>query len=125
MWVKIILALIGGAVGAMSREFIMLLVPHASDGFPTEIFVANILASFLLGWATSYHRLKRVSDEFIHLLGTGIMGGMSTFSSFAYGAFSEMTTPGGMLVSLAYIGASLITGYIAIWLGMKIARKEK
>lgn len=44
----IILVFVGGAFGAMCREFIMLSVPRLADGFPMDIFVANIIAAFLL-----------------------------------------------------------------------------
>jgi Integral membrane protein possibly involved in chromosome condensation len=46
----IILIFVGGAFGAMCREFVMLSVPRLADGFPMDIFVVNIVAAFLLGW---------------------------------------------------------------------------
>ena len=49
----IILIFVGGAFGAMCREFVMLSVPRLADGFPMDIFVVNIVAAFLLGVATS------------------------------------------------------------------------
>ncbi|WP_228411816.1 CrcB family protein [Entomomonas moraniae] len=40
---------IGGALGAIIRELLMINIPSLSDSFPMDIFVANILAAFLLG----------------------------------------------------------------------------
>lgn len=70
----IILVFVGGAFGAMCREFIMLSVPRLADGFPMDIFVANIIAAFLLGLATSLFK-KDIINQYVHLMvGTGIMG---------------------------------------------------
>ena len=40
----VILVFVGGAVGAVLREFAMLMVPTLSRGFPLDILVANLLA---------------------------------------------------------------------------------
>lgn len=116
---------IGGAMGAMVREFIMLATPPLADGFPLDILIANIVASFLLGLATAHHRLKNISDELILLFGVGAMGGMSTFSSFAYGAVSELMKPGGLIIAIVYMLSSLLLGFLAVWLGLQLAKEIK
>ena len=71
----IMLIFVGGAFGAMCREFVMLSVPRLADGFPMDIFVANIVAAFLLGVATSLFKSNRI-NQYVHvMIGTGIMGG--------------------------------------------------
>ncbi|MBS0057412.1 fluoride efflux transporter CrcB [Yersinia sp. Marseille-Q3913] len=121
----IILVFVGGAFGAMCREFIMLSVPRLADGFPMDIFVANIIAAFLLGLATSLFKKDKI-NQYVHLMvGTGIMGGLSTFSSFVFGAVEMMKNPTGVLVSICYLVASLIVGFIAVELGLMIGPKEK
>ena len=124
MWSKVILVFIGGAFGAIIREFFMLVVPMAGDGFPLYIFCANILAAFLLGLTFGSQRMKRVSDEFVLLVGTGVMGGMSTFSSFIYGAYSELRTTGDIGLGVFYIVMSLVAGYFATLTGVRLARKR-
>jgi CrcB protein len=89
----VILALVGGGLGAMLREFVMLMVPNPVDGFPLDILVANLLAAFLLGLVTALHRWQILSDDVTTLLGPGIMGGMSTFSSFVYGSVACCRPP--------------------------------
>lgn len=121
----IILVFVGGAFGAMCREFIMLSVPRLADGFPMDIFVANIIAAFLLGLTTSLFKKDKI-NQYVHLMvGTGIMGGLSTFSSFVFGAVEMMKNPTGVLVSICYLVASLIVGFIAVELGLMIGPKEK
>ncbi len=61
----IILVFVGGAFGAMCREFIMLSVPRLADGFPMDIFVANIIAAFLLGLTTSFFKKDKLTSMYI------------------------------------------------------------
>ena len=63
----IILIFVGGAFGAMCREFVMLSVPRLADGFPMDIFVANIVAAFLLGVATSLFKSNRI-NQYVHVM---------------------------------------------------------
>ena len=117
----VILVFVGGAVGAVLREFLMLSVPHLSDGFPMDIFAANIVASFLLGLITGLHNRKAVSDDVNTLVGTGIMGGLSTFSSFAYGAVVLMSVSAASAgVAAVYVIVSLIVGFIAVVAGTRL-----
>ena len=110
---------VGGGLGAMARELFMLMLGRYSAAFPVDIFAANILASFLLGLVFSLHQTHRASDNTNLLASTGFCGGMSTFSSFVFGAYSEMTTAGHLLLSIVYIVASLVVGYGAAWLGLR------
>lgn len=112
---------IGGALGSMVREFIMILVPHLNNGFPLDIFVANISAAFILGFVMFQHRIKKISDDMIALFGVGALGGLSTFSSFIYGAFTEISKPDGVWVSTIYLVSSTLVGLFAAWLGLHLA----
>ena len=49
----IVVVFVGGAVGAILRDLLMLSVPNLADGFPLDILAANLVASFLLGFATA------------------------------------------------------------------------
>jgi len=49
------------------------------------------------------------------------MGGLSTFSSFAYGSFVLLNSPKDRpTVALLYVVVSLVLGYIAVIVGMKL-----
>jgi fluoride exporter len=111
----------GGAVGAVLREFAMLTVPNLTHGFPLDILVANLLAASMLGFVTALHNRRAVSDAVNSLIGTGFTGGPSTFSSFAYGSTVLATaSTQGALVAFAYVVTSLVMGYIAVIVGMKL-----
>lgn len=118
-----ILVFAGGTLGAMLREFAMTMVPKMTDHFPLDILVANLLASFLLGLVTGLHRRKIVSERAEMLLGTGIAGGLSTFSSFIYGAVVLMSaSTASAVVASAYVVTSLVLGYVAVVVGLKIGQ---
>ena len=117
----VILVFVGGALGAMLREFIMLMVPNLTDNFPLDILVANLVAAFLLGLVTALHRRQVVSEDAEMLVGTGIAGGLSTFSSFAYGAVVLMSaSTASAVVASFYVVISLVLGYIAVTAGLKL-----
>jgi len=96
-------------------------VPTARDGFVWSIFVANVVASFVLGLVTGLHSRGALGVDANSLLGTGLTGGMSTFSSFVYGAFALFAASQiGASAGLLYAGASLIVGFALMLLGLKI-----
>ena len=119
----VILVFVGGAVGAVLREFAMLMVPTLSRGFPLDILAANLLAGLLLGYIAALHSRKVASDAGYALIGTGITGGLSTFSSFAYGSSELMTrSTTSAVVALIYVAISLVLGYMAVIVGLKLGR---
>jgi len=117
----VILVFVGGALGALLREFTMLMVPNLADNFPLDILVANLVAALLLGLVTAPHRRQVVSEDAEMLVGTGIAGGLSTFSSFAYGAVVLMSvSTASAVVASVYVVISLVLGYIAVTVGLKL-----
>jgi len=126
MFKFVISVLVGGAVGAVLRECLMLIVPSPTDKFPLDILVANLVASLLLGLVTGLYRRHAVSEAVDLLVGTGIMGGLSTFSSFSYGTVVLMlASAASAAVALAYVVTSLVLGYIAVILGLKLGGPPK
>ena len=122
----VILVLVGGGLGAMLREFVMLMVPNPVDGFPLDILVANLVAAFLLGLVTALHGRRVLSDDVNMLLGAGIMGGMSTFSSFVYGSVVLMQASiASAVVAAVYVVVSLMLGYLAIIVGEKLGGQAR
>ena len=110
-----IVVFLGGGLGAM------LGVPNLADGFPIDILVANLVAAFLLGLFTALHRRQVVSDRVNALVGTGTMGGLSTFSSFVFGSVVLMAvSTASAIVATAYVVISLVLGYVAVAVGLKL-----
>ncbi|WP_198508068.1 fluoride efflux transporter FluC [Bacillus sp. FJAT-42315] len=73
----ILLVAIGGAIGAAGRYLISLLVVNTNSPFPLGALIVNLVGSFLLGFTVSLS----TNDQW--LLGTGVLGGFTTFSTFS------------------------------------------
>jgi CrcB protein len=100
-------------------------VPTLSRGFPLDILVANVVASFLIGFSAGRHDRKAINDGWHLMVTTGIMGGLSTFSSFAYASTVLMKASlTSALVATAYVVTSLVLGYLAVILGLKLGRQR-
>ena len=118
------LVFLGGGAGAVLREILMLVIPRLADNFPLDILVANLVASFVLGLVTVLSRRHVVSDGINLLVGTGIAGGLSTFSSFAYGTVVLMSgSAASLVVASAYVLISLFLGFIAVVCGQQMAKR--
>jgi CrcB protein len=118
------LVFLGGGAGAVLREILMLVIPRLADNFPLDILVANLVASFVLGLVTVLCRRHVVSDGINLLVGTGIAGGLSTFSSFAYGTVVLMSgSAASLVVASAYVLISLFLGFIAVVCGQQMAKR--
>jgi CrcB protein len=84
------------------------------------------VAAFLLGLVAALHGRRAVSDGVNMLVGTGVAGGLSTFSSFANGAVTLiLTSKASAAIASGYLVTSLVLGYIAIILGMKLGRAAR
>ena len=76
----------------------------------------NVLGSFLIG--ILYVTLSKTSLS--PLLITGVLGGFTTFSSFGSETLN-LARDSQMMSALANIGANVILGLIAVWLGRTIS----
>lgn len=119
-----ILVFMGGAIGAISRELLMVSVPTMNNHFPLDIFVANIVASLLLGVVAGLLMRNKISQGMNTFLATGIMGGLSTFSSFVYGAVEIMKSPQFLLVGMSYLVLSIVIGFVAIYIGYTAGNRQ-
>ena len=115
---------IGGALGAMSRYGVALVVARFWSGqFPLATFLINITGSFILGFFATFAVEKTAIDPLWRLLvATGFVGAYTTFSTFEYET-QGLVEAGAVAIALANVIASVIAGYIAVQLGVFLARR--
>jgi CrcB protein len=113
---------IGGALGAVSRYALSLALPTETDRFPWGTFLINISGSAVLGFIlilvieqVPRGRLARP------VIGTGFLGAYTTFSTFMVEAV-ELIRDGRPETAVAYLGASMFAGLLAVRIGMTSAR---
>jgi CrcB protein len=111
--VPIVLAVaLGGAVGASARYGADQLISTHST-FPWSTFVVNIAGCFLIGW---FSELFGDSPDWLRSgMIVGLVGGFTTFSTFAYQALENHVA-----LSALYVGASVAVGIAAVALGRAI-----
>lgn len=112
---------VGGAVGSLARWGLGKAVPHATHAFATGTLVINLLGSLLLGIL-----MALVLDVWSHtrylrpLVGTGLIGGFTTFSTFTLDARYEAVR--SFPVASAYVLASVAGGLVAVSIGLVATR---
>jgi fluoride exporter len=72
----------GGAVGACARHGLLVAFPDRSPGFPWTVFAVNVLGCFLLAMLPASEVVRR-RPLLPPLLGTGVLGGFTTMSTYA------------------------------------------
>jgi fluoride exporter len=119
----IVIALaIGGALGAVARYAVSLAIPTQDGQFPWSTFIINVSASFVLGFV-----LILLVEQFPRgrlarpVIGTGVIGGYSTFSTFVLDAV-ELMRAGYVGIAVIYLLASVAIGLLAVSIGMTSAR---
>ena len=114
------LVALGGMIGTAMREAISLAVAPIGP-FPVAIFGINVLGAFLLGLLLEA-LARRGPDEGRRrqlrlLLGTGVLGGFTTYSALSADS-AELLTDGGFTAALIYGGATVLLGGLASWGGI-------
>lgn len=108
---------VGGAVGVLARGLIIAPVVDPS-AVPWVTLAINAVGSLLLGvvvgWLDDRHPLARA------FLGTGVMGGFTTYSAFAVATTLWLSTP---WLAGALAAASVIAGVVGAVVGLFIGRR--
>lgn len=113
---RLLLVALGGTVGTAARLGLSLALPDGG-GFPVAVLLANIVGAFLIGVLAA--RLPAAADLRL-LLGTGVLGGFTTYSAFMTGTLALWTH--APLLAFAYAAGSLVLGLAAAALGLRLGR---
>ncbi|MFC4495912.1 fluoride efflux transporter CrcB [Streptomyces ovatisporus] len=112
----------GGAVGAPLRYLTDRAVQARHDSlFPWGTFAVNVVGSLLLGLLTGAAASGAAGPQVQVLLGTGLCGALTTYSTFSYETL-RLTERGRGLSASANVGASLAVGLAAVFLGLTLGR---
>lgn len=113
----ILLIGVGGGIGAVCRHFLTVDLPVASHPLPWPTFAVNIAGCFLMGILTVFLAESRTPHPSAQLLlGTGFLGGFTTFSHFMDG-IREMVSGGSAGEAAIYTILTIVGGLAAVWIG--------
>ena len=121
--VNFILVILGGAIGSGSRYLLSAYITKTYPAtFPYGTFAVNIIGCLLIGiiYGTT-ERFQVASPQWRLFLATGLCGGFTTFSAFAYENFQLLQTENYMAFTLNTLG-SCVFGFAAVFLGILITK---
>ncbi|HVE08033.1 MAG TPA: fluoride efflux transporter CrcB [Paraburkholderia sp.] len=84
MYLSILAVGIGGALGSLFRWFLGIRLNGLFPVMPLGTLAANVIAGYIIGVAVAYFgRNPQLPPEWRLFVITGLMGGLSTFSTFS------------------------------------------
>jgi CrcB protein len=133
-----LLVAMGGGLGAMTRYAIGLGTQYAlGKHFAWGTLIANVLGCLLVGVVgqrvlyfepPAQGDLTHADPATAHFLRVAVMvgflGGLTTFSAFGWDTMSGLLDrrPGAQLLAFVNVGANLLLGLAAVWLGIQLGR---
>ncbi|SAK54653.1 camphor resistance protein CrcB [Caballeronia pedi] len=84
MYLSIIAVGLGGGLGSLLRWVLGLRLNAIFPNLPLGTFASNVIAGYIIGVAVAFFaRFPDISVEWRLFIITGLMGGLSTFSTFS------------------------------------------
>jgi CrcB protein len=115
----------GGALGGGLRTGLSELAPTHAGAWPWATFAVNLVGCFLLGYfVTRLQERLPITAYRRPLLGTGICGGLTTFSAFQL-ELLRMLDRGDLALAALYAAASGAAGFAGLALATAIIRRAR
>ncbi len=115
----------GGAIGGGLRTWLSNAAPAHAGTWPWVTFSVNLVGCVALGYfVTRLAERLPITAYRRPLLGTGLCGGLTTFSTFQL-ELVRMLDRGDLWLALAYGGASVVAGFAGVWLGTAAVRRAR
>lgn len=121
---KVLLVFAGGGAGAVARYLTGMATLRAlGPGWPYGTFTVNAVGGFLMGLLVGWLALRGGADQerWRILLGVGVLGGFTTFSSFSLETINLIDDK-GWVQGAAYVGASVVFAVGGVMVGRMIGR---
>ncbi|HEY1179558.1 MAG TPA: fluoride efflux transporter CrcB [Phytomonospora sp.] len=122
-WRPVAAVSLGGGLGALARYGLLVLWPPRTGAFPLATFAANVLGCLLIGalvvlaarfWP---HRpLVRLS------LGTGVLGGFTTFSTYVIDV-RRLVADDAVGLAVLYLAVTVAAALAAAYAGSALTRR--
>ncbi|MCX5085158.1 fluoride efflux transporter CrcB [Streptomyces sp. NPDC001939] len=116
-----LLVIAGAMVGAPLRYLTDRAVQTRHDSvFPWGTFTVNVCGSLVLGLLTGAVAAGAASSQVQLLIGTGLCGALTTYSTFSYETF-RLGEDGARFFAVANVAASVAAGLGAAFAGVALA----
>lgn len=115
----------GGALGALARVGVAEVLPASAGGWPWATFWVNITGALMLGYlVTRLQERLPVSTLRRPLLGTGLCGALTTFSTVQI-ELLRMADRHAYGLATGYLLASVLGGYLAVLASSALVRRVR
>jgi fluoride exporter len=116
---------VGGFIGAAARAELADLMPHRAGAWPWATLVVNVIGAFLLGYfVTRLQERLPLSAYRRPFLGTGVCGGLTTFSTMQV-ELLQMLDAGRIALAAAYALISVSGGFVAVVVATNVVRRTR
>lgn len=113
----------GGILGALARVWIARHLVSADDGWPWAIFLINVAGSVVLAYSVTRLQERLPQSTYRRpFLGTGFCGAFTTFSTLELEILT-LLRDGRVGLAVGYATASIVCGYVAIWVTTASVRR--
>ena len=116
---KIMAVCLGGLIGTFLRYLMNAYIKQ--DAFPFATGAINIIGCLLIGLFMGYAIRTEASIGWRLFLVTGLCGGFTTFSAFAWENI-QLMQQGRWAALLMYTLGSIILGFLAVFIGFQITK---
>jgi fluoride exporter len=115
----------GGFAGAVVRALVAEALPHGAGEWPWATFLVNVAGAFALGYfVTRLQERLPLSAYRRPLLGTGLCGALTTFSTLQL-ELLDLLDAGRAGLALAYAAASPAAGVLAVTVATNLVRRAR
>lgn len=118
---SLLLVGVGGGMGAMARYGLVLLLGPVLLSFPLATLLANVAGSMAMGFLAAWLFRNGEPNGVRLLVGTGFLGGFTTFSTFSLEAVA-LWERGATGLALGYVTMSLVLAIGGLLLGLALGR---
>ncbi|MEU8974341.1 chromosome condensation protein CrcB [Streptomyces sp. MUSC 14] len=116
-----LLVVVGAVVGAPLRYLTDRAVQKRHDTvFPWGTFTVNVVGCLILGLLSGAASAGAASPHVQLLLGTGLCGALTTYSTFSYETL-RLAEDGARFYAVANVVASVVAGLGAVFVGVSFA----
>jgi CrcB protein len=115
----------GGALGALARVGFAQAFPSSAGSWPWATFAVNMAGALMIGYfVTRLQERLPVSTLRRPLLGTGLCGALTTFSTVQI-ELLRMVDQHRFGLAAGYVAASVIGGYLAVFASSAAVRRVR
>lgn len=115
----------GGALGALARVGLAQAFPTGAGSWPWATFAVNMAGALMIGYfVTRLQERLPVSTLRRPLLGTGLCGALTTFSTVQI-ELLRMVDQDRIGLAAGYLAASVVGGYLAVFASSAAVRRVR